>query len=500
MTAGSEPWSPSLKSMRRHRLQSDLLWGGFFGLLVAVLLWSRLVGLDQSFWHDEVFTVIRYAGEGPEAIFSSSRYVPNNHVLFSLLAWGTTSLLGESEVAYRLWSVLPALGASVWLALWARKRFGALVGAAALLLTTASPLLLVLSREARGYGLLILAMVGLVIQADSALRDPGSRAVWWFSAFGLLGVLTIPVFVLPYLLSAVPLLIHDRLRRRLTVGVVASGLIALLWFAPLLGEIIESSSQQFGRLIPWHGAVTLSVSQLVFPIYRLMLPGTPDVLLTFYRDPLALTFIWHALTWSLLVLGARTLLHTQRTLLLAVLALPPIGTYLILAAGGIWAADRHLSYLSIPLFVLMSLGVGRLVELFSHSFRQAARCLLGGVAIWIAISFYPVVTQVASIPHEATKQAAETIDQRGVETILTNSVRPAGFDYYLDSNLTQMGSSELEEYFCSDETGYAYIDHPFKSEKVDTRCLEAKDAEMIRLNQRGRGDHIDVWLVGVPSE
>lgn len=40
------------------------------GLLVALgiaLVWTRLLRIDESFWHDEAFAVLNYNGVGPRS-------------------------------------------------------------------------------------------------------------------------------------------------------------------------------------------------------------------------------------------------------------------------------------------------------------------------------------------------------------------------------------------------------------------------------------------------
>ena len=81
-------------------LSARVLWVAI-GLMGVLVLWSRLAGLDQSLWHDEVFSVVHYITAGPETIVTG-HWVPNNHVLYSLLSFGTTRGLGESEVTFRL--------------------------------------------------------------------------------------------------------------------------------------------------------------------------------------------------------------------------------------------------------------------------------------------------------------------------------------------------------------------------------------------------------------
>jgi hypothetical protein len=63
-----------------------------------------------------------------------------------------------------------------------------------------------------------------------------------------------------------------------------------------------------------------------------------------------------------------------------------------------------------------------------------------------------------------------------------------------------MDVGDLESMFCSEKTGYVFLEHhPVESEPVDTSCLKLKGATRSRFDQRIRGGHIDVWLVGLPE-
>ena len=104
------PPAPRLGLLRRVRLPRPLALAAI-GCALLLLAWALLAALDQSLWHDEAFSVLTYTSHGPGEILFGD-YVPNDHVLFNLLAWLTTGVLGQSEVAYRLWSVLPALAAA----------------------------------------------------------------------------------------------------------------------------------------------------------------------------------------------------------------------------------------------------------------------------------------------------------------------------------------------------------------------------------------------------
>ena len=159
------------------------------GAVVLVLLWSRLAVLGTSFWHDETVTAFFYVDRGPRGIFFG-HYVPNNHVLFSLLSWATTGIVGHFEASYRIWSVLPALVSVAVIGWWAWRRFGPLTAVAVLIFATVAPLHLVLAPQARGYGLGFLAGAGMLVGAARAADSGSVSDVVVFAAFGLVGIWT----------------------------------------------------------------------------------------------------------------------------------------------------------------------------------------------------------------------------------------------------------------------------------------------------------------------
>ena len=71
-----------------------------YALLGSLLAWSRLAGLDNGGYCCEIRTVVDSVRTGPATILTGA-YAPNNHELFSLLGWATSSIFGESEVALR---------------------------------------------------------------------------------------------------------------------------------------------------------------------------------------------------------------------------------------------------------------------------------------------------------------------------------------------------------------------------------------------------------------
>ena len=152
-------------------------------VLGAALVWSRLFQLGHSFWTDEILMVDGFVRAGPREILTGSGL---NHQLMALLSWATTSVVGESEIALRLLSAVPFIAGVVLVTVWLHMRLGPLSGVLFLFLATVSPMLLDITRQARGYGIAFLAMSVLVVAALEATRtgrlggssrcaSPGSR-------------------------------------------------------------------------------------------------------------------------------------------------------------------------------------------------------------------------------------------------------------------------------------------------------------------------------------
>ena len=66
-----------------------------YAVLGSILLWSRLAGLNNGgFCCDEIATVVNSVRAGPGPILTGP-YTPNNHELYSLLGWATSSIFAR---------------------------------------------------------------------------------------------------------------------------------------------------------------------------------------------------------------------------------------------------------------------------------------------------------------------------------------------------------------------------------------------------------------------
>ncbi|HVD06523.1 MAG TPA: hypothetical protein VNB89_10910, partial [Gemmatimonadaceae bacterium] len=231
-------------------------------MLGVALVWSRLFDLGHSFWTDEILMISGFVREGPHEILAGPGL---SHELMALLTWATGTVTGESEIAFRLWSAVPFVAGVVVVTAWLHRRLGALSGVLFLFLSVVSPLLLDVTRQARGYGLAVLAMSVLVVAALEAHQTGRTWAVVAMCAAGVVGTWTLPQVGIAFLVTAAVMSVDRRVRRTTVIGLGASIAAIVAWYAPHLGAV-RSSSQvadgvQFG--LPW--VVTAPIDQILLP-------------------------------------------------------------------------------------------------------------------------------------------------------------------------------------------------------------------------------------------
>jgi hypothetical protein len=487
-------------STRRYRgmrevdaIESGALWTTA-GLSLLILLWSRLGGLDLSLWHDEIATITRFVDGGPPRIFGDV-YTTNNHILFSFLTWATVTLGGTTESVFRFWSVVPALviaGVMFW---WLLRRLGAPTASVFLVLLAANPLLTVLSRQARGYGLAMACVGFMTIAAWKALEpDSAHTSLVPLGVAAALGIFTLPTVVLPFV-ALIPLLyvVH---RRRSFWLLLLVGLASLAWYAGSLRALLSSLDQEFGAPLPWHGPLTGPAQNLAFPIIRLLEGGYLD---PFRQPPYALslgTLPLYLLILGLCVLGIARWARIGTPLQAAGVWVPIVGTFLVLTLSRVWVIDRFVSFLGIPVLILIAGGI---VEGFRYVKldRRMLTATAAVIAAFLLSLTVPSYQQLTTVPVEAFEDVGEFI-QTAAGPVLTNSLRPLGPDYYIEQPLTVMSSNELAEHICtSSEEPFVVIDHLVaQTEPLDTSCLEDADGERHTFEQLIRGNRIYVWMVG----
>jgi hypothetical protein len=475
--------------------------------LAAVLLATRIPPLGHVLWNDEAYSAVVYIDRGRHAIFHET-YIPNNHVLFNLLAAKTTALLGRSEPMYRLWGVVPAVAAVAIATALAWVHLGPWTAVVLAALAVTSPVHLELSVQARGYGLGFLAaalmLAGGFHLAGAARRSHGvgigrARAVaprgrqgertaggWLLvGTGGFVGIAALPVFVLPFLGQAIAAGLPRRWRGALAT-IAAVGTASLLFYRPLLAQIAAASGQEFGSRVAWTAVLIAPFSDLVMPWQGIVLPELP------VRAALAAT-------WLLLALGGWRVVREAGAAGLAALVAPIASTYLGFAALRLHVVPRFTSYLLFHVLILLAAGVVECAERL-RAWRTIARAAAFGTAAILAIGawrFALLSVDVARTPYESTGAAAQFALSTGIPDIVSNTPYVVAFTHYAGDRVRSLPPAELARLFCEGPAPLVFIHAPLFAEPVDVSCLRRRGARETVLPQRYGATEgwVHVWVL-----
>jgi 4-amino-4-deoxy-L-arabinose transferase-like glycosyltransferase len=288
---------------------------------VAVAL--RLMYLAQPMRYDEAVTYMYFVRLPWSEALATYTY-PNNHLFHTLLAKISVSVFGNTPWALRL----PAFFAGVLVVFAAYAVARALYGDRAALLAaafvSASGVLILYSTNARGYSLVVLAFLLLVLLVIRVLRGGDARQWIAFVVLATLGLWTVPVMLFP--LGAVCVWFAltafvDRkteLIRPLMISLVAVGALTLLAYSPVIARhglasvtrnrfVAPSGWYEFFDQLPdtlWEALVSWSLG--LPPLVTLVLLGCALFALRHHGSispfrmglPLA-AFVWSA--WLLVV-------------------------------------------------------------------------------------------------------------------------------------------------------------------------------------------------------
>lgn len=465
---------------------------------MCLALWGYLSGLDLSLWHDEAVTVDQIIEKGPVFIVVGP-FRTNNHVLFSLLAWTVSTIAGPSEVAYRIGSVLPGLVAVGIVVYWLRTALGGFSAILYAVLAITSPVFFQMVRSARGYGLAFLASALLLVFSHRMVEAKRTSDVIWVIAAGLIGVATLPTFVIPFMISMLVVLVLTRTWRRVAVTILASGVLASGAYAARLPQLLAGSRQEFGAPLQWFEPAAAWVFHHFTPLMRLASMQNPRVdpngpLRPFGPvDPseVYLTLASFLVAISAMVWFIRFGSVKHRPVVILTLV-PLFGTYIALAVLQFFILGRFVSFLSIHALVAIaagiSLAISRLREISVRLFRLGIAAA-AAIVLVLVFSFLGWARSWHVTPFENFKVAAAIADSAGFDVVHTDSVRPAGLSYYLSERLQQVDPDAL----CSLDR-FVFIHHPFRNEEDLPQCLIDASIRVTKVAQQGRGLYLSVFV------
>ena len=193
--------------------------------------------LTQPMRYDESVTYVFFARLPWREVMANYTY-PNNHILHTLLVKAVTSAFGDTPAMIRIPAfvagllIIPATYAA------ARALYDPRVALVAATLVSVSGGLVLYSTNARGYTMVVLGFLLLIVIGARLLRDAPPREWLAFAAVAAYGLWTIPVMLYP--LGAVALWLafsflvpeprrSADLKRLATAGVVTLLITALLY-------------------------------------------------------------------------------------------------------------------------------------------------------------------------------------------------------------------------------------------------------------------------------
>ena len=452
-----------------------------YAVLGAALLWSRMAELGHSFWTDEISMVASFVREGPREILAGSDL---SHELMAILAWATSEAVGESEIAFRLWSGVTFVAGVVLVTAWLHARIDPLSGLLFLFLSTVSPLLLDITRQARGYGLAFLAMGILVVAALEATRSGRTWAVAAMCLAGVAGTWTLPQFGIAFVVTVGVVALEPRVRRPALIGLALSVSAILAWYAPHLGQVRSASEIEDGIQIGFPWVVTAPIDQILLPAL-LWIDGTA----------LVAGLAWLPLVALVVVVAAASPLVRQRTSALIICS-GAVATVVVLWIAQAYVIPRYLSFLLVPLFILVSTGAASIFARITR--RQAALrsvvCLV--VVAILAVRFAVLAPDVVGLPREANRDAAEVVEARAEPAMVLAYMRnPQNLAFYLDRPVQALETGDVAARVCGEDSAVFYVMQPFTLDEVAVPCLDRPGVESYRFRQYARGDEMNVWFV-----
>jgi hypothetical protein len=449
--------------------------------LGAVLLWSRLFELGHSFWTDELFFVDSFVRKGPRAIMTEGL----SHELYALLTWAASTLVGESEVVFRLLSAVPFIAGVVLVTAWLHVRLSPLAGVLYLFLATVSPLLLDITRQARGYGLAFVAMSVVVVAALEANRTGRKLPIALMCVGGVLGAWTLPQFEVALLSMLVVLLLDRRTRWTALAGMVATIAVVYAWYAPHAGQVGDSSQTPDGLQISLQWLATAPLDFTLFP-GLIWIDGTAAVPGWFWLPFIALAVV---------VMRASPLVRQRQPALLLVAA--PVGTMVFLWVVQAYVVPRYVSFLLVPIFVLLSSGAASILQHVTSRppILRTLACLV--VIAVLGVRFVSIAPDVVGLPREANRDVAGVIrDRSSTAPVFAYMRHSFNLEFYLGRPVIGLKeTSTVAERVCRVTGPAFYVWQPFELEPVRVPCLERPGVEHHLFRQYARGDEMEVWYV-----
>ena len=250
-----------------------LLFMVFTGILI------RLMYINRPVFHDEAKTFYSFISKSwVDAI--SNYYVPNNHVLHSILSRVFYVLLGNEEWVFRIPVFIFGILTILFIYIFSRRIYNKHIALILCALTINAIPLVSYSVNARGYIIVTLYFL-ILLCIVKTLREKGSILLWMlFVIIASLGVWTVPIMVMPLILLFIWYILNTTKSRLLsdvfTISLVglACILLSFIFYSPVilrcgLGSIISNQYVQSQTL----DAIIANLPNYVYDSWKFFTSG-----------------------------------------------------------------------------------------------------------------------------------------------------------------------------------------------------------------------------------
>jgi hypothetical protein len=340
---------------------------------------------------------------------------------------------------------------------------------------------LVLTPQARGYGLAMFAAVVMLIGAVRASDTASTRDVVLFAAGALVGIFTLPVFAVAAVAQAGVLLWNPRLRKRTLLAVAALVVLSLAWYASMLSGILTNSDQQFGTRLAIVGAVTGAYHHLAAPTIANAMPfpahSTVSNVATF------------AIVMLLTIAAGFRLWRRNDRALLAHLLVPVFFTYVVLVIGRFYVQPRFASYLLFHVLLVLAIGVQQVWDLLAGVTPARAVVALGLVLLTVSgSSRVATLTEAqARVPWENDQFVANFTKAAGLKFVVTDSTHPGALYYYMgEKHVFALHAAAIENLsYCAFKYRFIFVDDQYhQTVRPNLKCLTDRHAIKIDVPQQ----------------
>jgi 4-amino-4-deoxy-L-arabinose transferase-like glycosyltransferase len=362
------------------------------GVLTALALVLRVLGMDQSLYGDEDFTYYIVSDRGLAGVWDAVYYTSITPPLHYVLAWLSLQFGGDDTILVRLPSLLLGTALVPLVFLVAKRVGGARAGLLAALLIAVGPYAIWYSNEARNYATLMFLIALSTLALLSAVEGRDRR--WWgiyvLSACGALWCHYTAVFVV----AAGGVWAIWAHRERLREVVVAHAAVAV-GYLPWLPGFLEQRQNKLGiEVIDEFAPLTL---RTVFEVPLQTLIGHPFYDLERFPGTVGLLFllILGGLAGAAAMRGRAAgpprlapMLRSERGLALILALATPVGLLLYAVPGSSLYIPRNLSASLPALVVLVAVLVDLLLAAVPRRLATIAAAALVAVLGINAVEFF----------------------------------------------------------------------------------------------------------------